>query len=219
VFQLIFEQVIRPVVNKSKKITIMKYATSLISRRHLLRSFAAISVLSAPTYLNANTFLNGPNDIRRVKMYSLRSGESIDMIYWIEGNYIKDALTEVDWFMRDLRKNKSYEIDTRTIDIISATQRILDTQSPLHLLSGYRTKSTNKLLRSRLGGGVAKKIFASNRPSSRHKYARTYCKSGSTGCSKVRWWWSRKVFQISVCSHRLWRNSRLGRINFLYMNQ
>ena len=135
----------------------MKYKTSLISRRHLLQSFAATSTFLAPNYLNANTFLNGPNDIRRIKMYSLRSGESIDMIYWIEGKYIKDALTEVDWFMRDLRKNKSYEIDTRTIDIISATQRVLNTQSPLHLLSGYRTKSTNKLLRSRLGGGVAKK--------------------------------------------------------------
>ena len=85
----------------------MKYETSLISRRHLLRSFAAIPALSAPNYLNASTFLNGPNNIRRIKMYSLRSGESIDMIYWIEGKYIKDALTEVDWFMRDLRKNKS----------------------------------------------------------------------------------------------------------------
>ena len=123
----------------------MKYQTSLISRRELLHAFAATAAAAVPTYSNAATFLRGSGDIRRIKMYSNRSGETLDMIYWIEGKYIEDALTEVDWFMRDLRKNKSYMIDTRTVDIISATQRILETQSPFHLLSGYRTESTNKL--------------------------------------------------------------------------
>ena len=31
------------------------------------------------------------------------AGERIDMIYWVEGDYIKEALREVDHFMRDWR--------------------------------------------------------------------------------------------------------------------
>ncbi len=88
-------------------------------------------------------------------MYSTRTGENIDMIYWVEGHYIKDALKEVNWFMRDWRQNQAMKMDTRTIDIISASQRLLRTDQPFMLLSGYRTQKTNRMLRSR-SRGVAK---------------------------------------------------------------
>ena len=50
--------------------------------------------------------------------------------------------------MRDWRQNKMQIIDTRTVDIISASQQLLDTSSPFFMLSGYRTPTTNALLRS-----------------------------------------------------------------------
>ena len=129
---------------------------TVISRRGLLRAFAATALVAAPTYSNAAGFLRGAGDIRRLKMYSRRTGESLDVIYWIEGDYIKDALTEVNWFMRDWRRNQSRAIDTRTVDIIAATQQLLDTSTPFLMLSGYRTAETNALLRKR-SRSVAKK--------------------------------------------------------------
>jgi len=128
---------------------------SVISRRGLLGAFAATALIAAPTYSNAAGFLRGAGDIRRLKMYSRRTGESLDVIYWIEGDYIKDALTEVNWFMRDWRRDRSRAIDTRTVDIIAATQQLLDTPTPFLMLSGYRTPETNALLRKR-SRGVAK---------------------------------------------------------------
>jgi len=128
---------------------------SVISRRGLLGAFAATALIAAPTYSNAAGFLRGAGDIRRLKMYSRRTGESLDVIYWIEGDYIKDALTEVNWFMRDWRRDRSRAIDTRTVDIISATQQLLDSPTPFLMLSGYRTAETNALLRKR-SRGVAK---------------------------------------------------------------
>ena len=53
----------------------MSNTSSLISRRALLQSFAATAVIAAPTYSNATSFLKGAGDIRRVKMFSTRSGE------------------------------------------------------------------------------------------------------------------------------------------------
>ncbi|MEM6306321.1 MAG: DUF882 domain-containing protein, partial [Pseudomonadota bacterium] len=74
-----------------------------ISRRALLGVFAATTITAAPTFSKAAGFLRGGGDIRRIKMYSGRTGERIDMIYWIEGKYIKDAVKEVNYFMRDWR--------------------------------------------------------------------------------------------------------------------
>jgi len=134
---------------------------TVISRRGLLRAFAATALVAAPTYSNAAGFLRGAGDIRRLKMYSRRTGESLDVIYWIEGDYIKDALTEVNWFMRDWRRDQSRAIDTRTVDIIAATQQLVDTSTPFLMLSGYRTAETNALLRKR-SRSVAKKSLHIN---------------------------------------------------------
>ena len=127
-----------------------------MTRRGILGAFAATVVSAAPTYSNAAGFLRGGGDIRRIKMYSGRTGERIDMIYWIEGNYIKDAVKEVNYFMRDLRTNDVYKMDLRNIDIMAAAHNLLDAYEPYMLLSGYRSPKTNAMLRAR-SGGVAKK--------------------------------------------------------------
>ncbi|MEM9845027.1 MAG: DUF882 domain-containing protein [Pseudomonadota bacterium] len=125
------------------------------SRRSLLGAFAAATVVAAPTYSNAAGFLRGAGDIRRLRMMSPRTGERIDTIYWIEGDYIKEAVKEVNRFMRDWRTNDLYPIDLRTVDIMSAAHNLLDVQEPYMLLSGYRSPKTNAMLRAK-GRGVAK---------------------------------------------------------------
>lgn len=127
-----------------------------VTRRGLLAAFAATAVVAAPTYSNAFGLIRGSGDVRRIKMYSGRTGESIDMIYWIDGHYIKDAVKEVNHFMRDWRQNRSTQMDLRTIDIMAAAHNLMDVSEPYMLLSGYRTAETNAMLRSR-SRGVAKK--------------------------------------------------------------
>jgi len=125
------------------------------TRRGLLGAFAATAVVAAPTYSKAAGFLRGGGDIRRIKMYSGRTGERIDMIYWIEGDYIKDAVREVNHFMRDWRTDQVKSMDLRTVDIMAAAHNLLDASEPYMLLSGYRSPQTNAMLRSR-SRGVAK---------------------------------------------------------------
>ena len=123
-----------------------------MTRRGLLRAFAATAVVAAPTYSNAFGFLRGAGDIRRLKMYSGRTGESVDTIYWIEGDYIDEAIQQISYFMRDWRTDEVKRIDTRTIDIMAAAHNILDVSEPYMLLSGYRTPATNAMLRRRSSG-------------------------------------------------------------------
>ena len=85
-------------------------------------------------------------------MHNGRTGESLNMTYWIDGDYIAPALDEINYFMRDWRTDSVHRIDTRTVDIMAAAHRVLEANDPYLLLSGYRSPETNALLRSRSSG-------------------------------------------------------------------
>ncbi|MCV3270853.1 YcbK family protein [Roseobacter sinensis] len=181
---------------------------SSMSRRTLLSAFAATAITAAPTFANAAGFLRGGGDIRRIKMYSGRTGERIDMIYWIEGEYIRDAVKEINHFMRDWRTDGVKSMDLRTIDIMSATHNLLDATEPYMLLSGYRSPQTNAMLRSRSRGvaknslhvkGQAADLRLSSRTVSQVARAAAACRGGGVGkysrsnfvhmdCGVVRTW-------------------------------
>ena len=120
-----------------------------LTRRGLLGAFAATTIVAAPTFANAFSFNKGAGDIRRLSMYSGRTGESLDAIYWIDGEYIPEVIQEISYFMRDWRSGEVRTIDTRAIDIMAASHNMLETTEPYTLLSGYRTPTTNANLRSR----------------------------------------------------------------------
>lgn len=92
--------------------------------------FAATMVAAAPA-TNAFGILRGAGDIRRIRMYSGRTGESIDTIYWIDGKYVKE-LNEINYFMRDWRNNQVKGIDPRTVDIAAASHRLMGTNETLY---------------------------------------------------------------------------------------
>ncbi len=179
-----------------------------LSRRGLLGAFAATAVAAAPTYSNAAGFLRGGGDIRRVKMHNARTGETMDTIYWVEGEYVRDALAEINFFFRDWRRNEVKQIDNRTVDIIAATHRLVDSHEPFMLLSGYRSPQTNAMLRSRSSGvarnslhlaGQAADVRLSSRSVNQVAQAAASCSAGGVGrysgsgfvhvdCGSVRSW-------------------------------
>lgn len=181
---------------------------STFTRRALLRVFAASAVSAAPVMANAFGFLRGAGDIRKLSMYNGRTGESMDMIYWIDGDYISPALDEVNHFMRDWRQNEVRRIDTRTIDIMAAAHNLLETSEPYTLLSGYRSAATNAMLRSRSRGvarhsrhmtGEAADLRINSRSVSQIARAAAACNAGGVGrysgsnfvhmdCGPVRTW-------------------------------
>ena len=179
-----------------------------MTRRGVLRAFAATAITAAPTFSSAAGFLRGGGDIRRIRMYSGRTGESIDTIYWIEGTYIKEAVKEINLFMRDWRTNGVKDIDLRTVDIMAAAHNMLDVNEPYMLLSGYRSPETNAMLRSRSRGvaknslhmkGQAADLRLSSRSVSQMARAAAACRAGGVGkysrsnfvhmdCGEVRTW-------------------------------
>ncbi len=181
---------------------------SLLTRRSLLGAFAATAAVAAPVMANATGFLRGAGDIRRIRMVNGRAGESLDMIYWIEGEYISPALEEITYFMRDWRNDSLHDIDPRTIDIMTAAHNLLDTSEPYTLLSGYRSPETNAMLRARSSGvarnslhmqGEAADLRINSRSVNQIAGAAAACSAGGVGrysgsnfvhmdCGPVRSW-------------------------------
>ena len=93
----------------------LKTASKGLTRRALLSAFSACAIVAAPTYSNAAGFLRGSGDIRKLSLYSRRSGERVDTIYWIDGDYIKEAVREISKIMRDWRRNEIRNINCRKI--------------------------------------------------------------------------------------------------------
>ena len=141
-------------------------------------------------------------------MYSGRTGERLDTIYWIEGRYIDEAIREISIFMRDWRNGKAVQIDARTVDIMAAAHRLLDTSEPYMLLSGYRSPETNAMLRASSSGvarnslhlrGQAADLRLSSRTVRQVAAAAAACRAGGVGrysrsnfthmdCGDVRTW-------------------------------
>lgn len=164
----------------------------------------------APTPSRAFGILRGAGDIRRLRMYSGRTGESLDTLYWIEGEYIGEAVKEINLFMRDWRNNTVLPIDTRTLDIMAASHRLLDVDEPYMLISGYRSPQTNAMLRARSAGvarnslhmrGQAADLRLKSRSVDQMARAAAACHAGGVGrytrsdfvhmdCGRVRSWGS-----------------------------
>jgi len=121
-------------------------------RRALLGAFAATAVTAVPAFANAFSYLRGAGDIRCLRVYSGRTGELMNALYWADGEYIPEVLSEINHFFRDWRNNQVHQIDTRTLDLMAATHRLLDADEPYILLSGYRSRQTDPMLRSRSNG-------------------------------------------------------------------
>jgi len=178
------------------------------TRRGLLGAFAATTLTAAPTMSKASFFNRGAGDIRRLHMHSGRTGETIDLIYWIEGDYISESLEEVNRFFRDWRNERVHRIDTRTLDIMAASHNLLETDEPYMLLSGYRSPETNAMLRRRSRGvarnsrhmvGQAADLRIRSRSVSQVARAALACNAGGVGrysrsnfthmdCGPVRSW-------------------------------
>ncbi|MEM8740905.1 MAG: DUF882 domain-containing protein [Pseudomonadota bacterium] len=124
-----------------------------ISRRGLLGLAGAFVALgAAPVLANAPGLLRGAGDIRRIAMTNPRTAEQLDTIYWLDGEYIPEALTEISFFMRDWRQNELIEFDPRAVDIMAAARNLMETTEPYTVISGYRSRQTNNMLRRRKRG-------------------------------------------------------------------
>ena len=128
-----------------------------ISRRKFLRMGTGASLALLSTRGFAAPAIVGVKElnVRTLSFNCTNTGEQLNRIdYWVEGDYVPDALDAIDDAFRDYRNDEIYPIATRLLDLLHQLGRKLDTDCRFELTSGYRSPETNAALHE-LDSGVA----------------------------------------------------------------
>jgi uncharacterized protein YcbK (DUF882 family) len=117
-----------------------------ICRRGFLKAGAlALGASIVPcTLLGAIRTPQSPE--RTLALYNLHTGETLKTAYWINGEYVPDALTEINHILRDFRTEEILPIDTGLLDLLHDLHNNTGSRDMLHVISGYRSSATNARL-------------------------------------------------------------------------
>lgn len=92
---------------------------------------------------------------RTISLRHMHTGESLTIEYMKDGRYVPSAMKQINYLLRDWRKNQVITIDPRTIDLVWELHEDLGSHEPIQIVCGYRSASTNAFLH-RIGRHVAK---------------------------------------------------------------
>jgi uncharacterized protein YcbK (DUF882 family) len=95
-----------------------------------------------------------PTD-RDLSFYNTHTAESASVEYCRAGELVPDSLAKINHILRDTWTGEVKDIDVGLLDLLNRLARTLRTREPFHIISGYRSHSTNEYLRAHGGGGVA----------------------------------------------------------------
>ena len=129
-----------------------------LSRRNFIKLLVCSGILS---YSSKSAFaaIDGiALKERSLSLFNPHTKEGFEGIYWCDGDYVSNALNNVNHIMRDIRTNDVKPIDTHLLDLIFSISIKLKPEAPFRVISGYRSPKTNTLLRKR-GNGAAKKSY------------------------------------------------------------
>lgn len=129
-------------------------------RRNFLKSSLVVaSSLGLPAFARAADIAtaaaaNSPNE-RTLRFYNTHTGESLRSTFWAEGQFIPDALQDINKVLRDHRNNRIAEMDPQLLVLLDNVSAKFGSNSVVHIISGYRSPETNAMLHEH-SNGVAK---------------------------------------------------------------
>jgi uncharacterized protein YcbK (DUF882 family) len=120
-----------------------------LTRRRLI-TLGVLGLASAAVPRVSRAFAPFEPD-RQLSLYNIHTGESASVAYRIDGDYVPHALAEIDHLLRDHRTGEVSPIDPGVLDRLHRVRRELASDETFHVISGFRSESTNELLRARSG--------------------------------------------------------------------
>jgi uncharacterized protein YcbK (DUF882 family) len=119
------------------------------TRRHFLKCTGAVLAVAPMA-----AWAHGA-ECRSLSFVHTHTGETLSCVYYQAGGYDPATLARVNHFLRDFRTGEVHPIDHGVLDILFAARLRVGRDDPFHVISGYRSPTTNAYLRSH-SSGVAK---------------------------------------------------------------
>ena len=128
-------------------------AASNFVRRAGLCLAALAAVFIGGTRGTQDAIANG--DTRTLTFYHNNTKETLTVTFRRNGQYDPRALEQLNWFLRDWRREEKTRMDPRLFDTVWEVYREVGSDAPVHVNSAYRSPNTNAMLRRR-SSAVAK---------------------------------------------------------------
>jgi uncharacterized protein YcbK (DUF882 family) len=124
-------------------------------RRSFLKGTVALaSVIGMPALAKAAQTAQAAPGERTLRLYNTHTGESLRSVFWAEGQFIPDALQDINKLLRDHRNNKIAPMDPKLLVLLNEVSTTFG-DAQLHIISGYRSPESNAKLHAN-SNGVAK---------------------------------------------------------------
>jgi len=95
-----------------------------------------------------------PGD-RALNVLNVHTNQQATVVYKRGGRYDSAGLKQLNYLLRDWRKNEPTNMDPKLFDLIWEVYKQSGSRQPIHVVCGYRSPATNGMLRAR-SRGVAK---------------------------------------------------------------
>jgi uncharacterized protein YcbK (DUF882 family) len=106
-----------------------------------------LALVAGPARITANSTRD-----RTISLYGVNTKETLTIQYMKDGKRIPEAMEKINWALRDWRRDESTQMDPDLIDLVWEVHNELGSKEPVHVISGYRSRATNDMLRRTVGG-------------------------------------------------------------------
>ena len=93
---------------------------------------------------------------RMLKFFHTHTGDSLQVVYFRQGDYDPGALADIRVFLADWRDGKQHDFDPHLMDILWQLQQASGSTDTWEVISAYRSAKTNEILRSRSSAVASK---------------------------------------------------------------
>jgi uncharacterized protein YcbK (DUF882 family) len=134
------------------------------SRRRLLQAGGALAGATAAFGLTARVHAaSGSESERRITLKNLHTPEVLDIVYRRGGQYLPEALAQVEVQLRDYRTGDRHPIDPQLLDTLYEVAQRAGVDPVFSVISGYRSPQTNAMLHERSSGVASHSLHMEGR--------------------------------------------------------
>ena len=135
-----------------------RHADNRLLRRDFLKlglivTGAVLNPFSALATLNSSS-----KPLKNLAFFNTHTNERLHVCYSRNGKYDIKALSKINHILRDHRSGEVKAIDTQLLELLYALSHKSNPQIPFHVISGYRSPTTNKKLRKKNNGVASRSL-------------------------------------------------------------
>jgi uncharacterized protein YcbK (DUF882 family) len=133
----------------------LRSAPSGRSRLAALSYCSSIAALLVFFGCNSLQTAGAEGETRTISFHHIHTGEDLTITFKVNGRYDEAALAKINTLLRDWREEQPIKMDPQLIDLLWEVHRETGSKEPIWVVCGYRSPSTNSMLRQH-SSGVAK---------------------------------------------------------------